>query len=161
MFDRKVRDQLREVEHKLDILDLHLTIRDPGTVRSADVFEGLRKSVINANNHLRTHMVHLVELDRVAHATDDIEVLRAKLGEYLREVGVARYQGTDQPEAYVIAEGDPLQQLVVDHPAYIASTGELVAQGVAHYDGETGAVPDQAAGADSNGKDRETAEVKE
>lgn len=133
MFDRKVREQLREVEHKLDILEVYFTIRDPGTARSAEAFDGLRKTLINANRTAQVHRGHLIELDRLTSTTDDIGLVRVKVSELMQQMGIDRFTSPDSPDNYEITGGTG-GVLQVDRPAYVdLQSRQLLARGAAHY----------------------------
>jgi hypothetical protein len=141
LFDRKVREQLRELEHKLDILEVYFTIRDPGTARSAEAFDGLRKTLINANKTVLVHRGHLIELDRLTSTTDDIGLVRVKVSELMQQMGIDRFASPDSPDAYEITEGTH-GILRVDRPAYIdVQSGQLLARGSAHYEPSAPAPP--------------------
>jgi len=148
VFDRKVREQLREVEHKLDILEVYFTIRDPGTARSAEAFEGLRKTLINANKTVQIHRGHLIELDRLASTIDDIGLMRVKVSELMQQMGIGRFASLDSPDAYEITGGTG-GVLQVDRPAYVDfQSGQLLARGSAHYEPSA---PSSASGPEDDG----------
>jgi len=149
MFDRKVREQLKEVEHKLEILETYLIVKDPGTARSAEAYDGLRKLMVKANRDSQIHLAHLAELDDLLLVSDDTELARSKIGEFLAQIGIERITSTDLPEAFEIS-GSGKGDFEVDRPAYVDTLNrQIVRRGAAHFadtDDESGS--DDSAGVD-------------
>lgn len=144
MFNRK---RFEHLEHRLDKLELYFTIRDPGTAKSAEAYDGLRKLLIAANKGTQIHMAHLAQLHRAAKATESPEPVIAKLGEFMRQMGVVEISDPDMvgldpshesfTELFDVTQRDG-DWLVVDDPAYVsASDGAVdivISRGVAHFE---------------------------
>jgi hypothetical protein len=123
-------------DHRFDLLELYLTVRDPGTAKSAEAYDGLRKLLINANRGFQVHLAHLAELHRVVSSAESIDVVRAKVGEFMNQVGLAPVWEPEDPELFEIT-GRRGSVVVVDSPAYVSrsETGvAFVVRGSAHYD---------------------------
>lgn len=144
MFNRK---RFEHLDHRLDKLELYFTIRDPGTAKSAEAYDGLRKSLIAAYKGTQNHMAHLAQLHRAARAADSIEPLIAKLDEFMQQIGVVEISDPSVvdldpshpslTEVFDVTQRDG-NQLVVDEPAYVsANDGNgymVVTRGVAHFE---------------------------
>jgi hypothetical protein len=124
-------------DHRLDLLELYLTVRDPGTAKAAEAYDGLRKLLINANKGTQVHLAHLAELHRVASAADSLDPVRAKLGEYMSQVGLHAVDAGSHRDFFEVTGGSGTS-LIVDSPAYVGLDGDggvsLVMRGVAHYE---------------------------
>ena len=131
MFNKK------HFDHRLDILELYLTVRDPGTSRAAEAYDGLRKLLINANRGTQVHLAHLAELHRVVSAADSLEPVRAKVGEFMHHVGLFPMNDATHRDLFEFTGGHG-SVVVVDSPAYVSRTesGDMtvVMRGVAHYE---------------------------
>lgn len=131
MFNKK------HFDHRLDILELYLTVRDPSAPKSAEAFDGLRRQLNEAHKGTQIHLSHLASLHKVVTAADSLEPARAKLNEFMTQMGLSAVDDPRHPDLYQITGGKG-SHLVVDVPAYLAQ-GEnreaiLVQQGFAHYE---------------------------
>lgn len=138
MFNGKLRDQLQEVIHRLEILETYLTVRDPGTAKSADAYDGLRKMLIQIHRGGQAQLGALTDLDRVLTISDDVDVARIKSAQALEQLGVHRVNSVEQPDLYEITNNDdgPLR---VDTPAYVdIVNGHVIMRGMAHYESKEG-----------------------
>jgi hypothetical protein len=141
------RQRFEHLDHRLDKLELYFTIRDPGTSRSAEAYDGLRKSLIAAYKGTQIHMAQLAQLHRAAESADSLAPIIAKLGEFMQQMGVVviadpNTVGVDPSQASFTELFDVTQAgngpLVVDQPAYVSiSDGKIdmvVSRGVAHFE---------------------------
>ena len=124
---------LEELLRRLDMLDAYLVIRDPGTARSADAYDGLRKLLIQSNKGSQIHLAHLAQIDYALSFESDAEVVRAKVGEAMEQVGLQRMDSTKTlqrtDEAFDVVAGDGPETRVVT-PAYIdINTRQVVRRG--------------------------------
>jgi hypothetical protein len=136
----------KHFDHRLDLIELYLTVRDPGTAKSADAYDGLRRLLINANKGTQVHLAHLASLHKAANSADSLEPIRSKLDEFMTQMGVITVDDPSRPDLYQVTGGKG-SELVIDAPAYLALGADgqqpmLVQQGVAHY--EEGAPVDDA-----------------
>ena len=116
--NRSDSERLRRIEALLERLDSAVVVKDPGSARSADAFEGLRRTIIqNAKSH-RVHVAHLIALDESIWSGATIELIRFRVAEYLRELGVERLEDSSVPEACDIV-GDGQGEFEVLEPAII------------------------------------------
>lgn len=132
MFNKK------HFDHRLDVLELYLTVRDPGTAMSADAYDGLRKLLVSANKGTQVHLSQLATLHRVANSADSLDPVRAKIDEMMSQMGLIPVSDPMQEDLYQVTGGKG-ERLVVDVPAYVSlmddGSSRLVQQGVAHRDG--------------------------
>lgn len=131
MFNKK------HFDHRLDILELYLTVRDPGTAKAAEAYDGLRKLLIAANKGTQIHLAQLAALHRVASAVDSVGPVLAKLDELMTQMGLVAVDDPDQTHLYQLSGGEGAV-LVVDVPAYVSVSSDghaaIVQQGIAHYE---------------------------
>lgn len=125
------RDRLDEVHDLLQRIDTALIVRDPGTARSADAYEGLRRQVVASAGDRRKHIVQLTELAEALRRGDDPESLRSRAEEWLLQANVVTVGDVSIVEAFEFTgEGDGAAKLLT--PAYVdGATGSLIRRGLA------------------------------
>lgn len=128
---RQRRDRLDAAIELLQRIDAALVVRDPGTARSADAYEGLRRQVLAAASDRRKHLVQLTELNEALRRGDDVAALRSRTEEWLLQANVDVLHDTAVTEAFeFVGEGDGPATVI--RPAYVdGSTGALIRQGLA------------------------------
>jgi hypothetical protein len=127
---------LGDLSHKLDLIERDLLLRDPGSAKAADAYEGLRKQVVAAVSERQAHLAHLAHLDAALHRGESAEELQLLVGEFLQQAGLLRIDDPRHPEAYEVVDGDG-ENLVVLAPAYVdATTARLVRQGRARAEAQ-------------------------
>lgn len=112
------RDRLTEIQMLLERLDSAVVVRELGSVRSAEAFDGLRRQVAYAAKSRRTHVSHLLSLDESIRSGGSLELVRARVSEYLRELGVERLTDVSITEAFDIS-GDSTGEIDVIEPAIV------------------------------------------
>ena len=131
---REIREGLAELETAVAKIETALVVRDPGNARSADAFEGLRRSVVNAARARRQQLTQLVVLAEAlerAESLDDVAVLSEQ---WNMEAGLQRWDVAEPPSFFQIIGGDE-GRLVVDQPAWVDVGGDaepvLIKPGIA------------------------------
>ena len=125
--DEKVTSALNEV-------NAELVVRDTGSGRSADAYEGLRKQVVAASNDRRKHVADLAQIDHALSRTDNLDDLRDLSAEWLNAAGIEKLANIseDNVRAFEVV-GDGAGPLMVVAPAYLVSeTGQIARQGRAY-----------------------------
>lgn len=115
---RFINERLVQIQALLERVDAALIVRDPGTARSAEAFDGLRRQIAYAAKARRSHVSHLLALDDSIRTGGNIDLIAARLKEYLIELGIERIYDTSLSEAFDIA-GDRLGEIEVVEPAVI------------------------------------------
>ena len=115
---RYINERLVQIQALLERIDAALIVRDPGTTRSAEAFDGLRRQIAYAAKARRSHVSHLLALDESIRTGGNIDLIAARLKEYLRELGIERIYDTSLSEAFDIA-GDRSGEIEVVEPAVI------------------------------------------
>jgi len=118
--NRQDREQLDRMEVLLQRLDSAVVVRDPGSARAAEAFDGLRKSVIQASKSHRVHVAHLIALDESIRSGGTLDLVRLRVAEYLRELGIERLETPEHLEAFDVvgdSDGDVevLEAAIVEH----------------------------------------------
>ena len=94
------RRELREVVRLLERLDAAVVVRDPGTARSVEEFEGMRRLLMAVSKHQRSHVVDLISLSDVIETGGSMEVVRGRVNEYLSSLGVERSTDVSRREEF-------------------------------------------------------------
>ena len=120
------RNQLRNIESLLERIDAAIVVRDLGNARSADAFDGLRKSSLVATKSRRTHISHLVSLDESIRNGGSLDLVKARLAEYLNELGIERLTDLRHLECFDVV-GDSAGDIEILEPAVVerADDGKL------------------------------------
>lgn len=100
------RSQLSRIENLLQRLDAAVVVRDPGSARSAEMYEGLRKQIIQSGKNHRMHLSHLIALQESIERGADIELIRDRVNDYLNELGVKKTSDTTYIDSFEIVEGE-------------------------------------------------------
>jgi len=120
-----------ELIRQLDRIEVALLVRDPGTARSVEAYEGLRKTMVAAAQERTMHLVQLAQLDVALAKTGDISTLRRLVAEWMEQAGLLKLDDPSVREAFEIVEGKG-QALEVLAPAYVDSaTSRVIKQGQA------------------------------
>lgn len=121
------RNQLRDIESLLERIDAAIVVRDLGNARSAEAFDGLRKSILMATKSRRTHISHLVSLDESIRNGGSLDLVKARLAEYLNELGIERLTDLRHLECFDVV-GDSEGEIEVLEPAVVerADDGKLI-----------------------------------
>ena len=114
--------RLQRIELLLNRLDAAVVARDPGTARSAEVFDGLRKSIVNSRQARRAHVGHLLALHDSIEREASYEVIKDRVSDYLQDLGVHWLTDCAPLEFFEIIEiegsGDNEDFICVEPAAY-------------------------------------------
>jgi hypothetical protein len=120
-----------ELTRQLDRIEVALLVRDPGTARSVEAYEGLRKTMVAAAQERAMHLVQLAQFDVALTKTDDISTLRRLVAEWMEQAGLLTLNDPSVREAFEVVEGKG-EALEVLSPAYVDSaTSRVIKQGQA------------------------------
>ena len=100
------RSQLIRIENLLQRLDAAVVVRDPGSARAAEMYEGLRKQIIQSGKNHRIHLSHLLALQESIERGADIELIRDRVNDYLNELGIQKTTDTTQIDSFEVIEGE-------------------------------------------------------
>lgn len=115
---RELRETLDAIQTRLERIDVALIVRDPGSARSAEVFEGLRRSVVSAARSRRQHLSQLIKLTEVLEQGATPETLSALVDQWRMEVGLRRWDEPAPSEFFEVIEGEG-RRLEVQQPAWV------------------------------------------
>lgn len=135
----------RRSDQKLDALvemvtriESALVVRDPGNARSAEAYEGLRRTIVATGSDRRRHLAHLVAFAEALDGGVPPEDIRRMVDQWCQEEGLARSSDVDRPELYRLVGSDD-GDLVVVEQAWVDTRVEgrpaLVRQGQATRSG--------------------------
>ena len=100
------RSQLIRIENLLQRLDAAVVVRDPGSARAADMYEGLRKQIIQSGKNHRMHLSHLIALQDSIERGADIDLIRDRVNDYLNELGIQKTSDTTHIDSFEVIEGE-------------------------------------------------------
>ena len=100
------RSQLGRIENLLQRLDAAVVVRDPGSARAAEMYEGLRKQIIQSGKNHRMHLSHLIALQDSIERGADIELIRDRVNDYLIELGIQKTSDTSHIDSFEVVEGE-------------------------------------------------------
>jgi hypothetical protein len=98
--------QLARIENLLQRLDAAVVVRDPGSARAAEMYEGLRRQIVQSGKNHRTHLSHLLALQDSIDRGADIDLVRERVAEYLKELGIQKYSDTSNIDSFEVIEGE-------------------------------------------------------
>jgi hypothetical protein len=98
--------QLARIENLLQRLDAAVVVRDPGSARAADMYEGLRRQIVQSGKNHRTHLSHLIALQNSIERGADIDLVRERLNEYLNELGIQKSSDVSNIDSFEVIEGE-------------------------------------------------------
>lgn len=130
---RRVEGRLERLEVLVERLDVALTVRDPGNARSAEAYDGLRKTVAAAASDRRRLTAQLVEIhDRVTRGTSSAD-LASLADEWTRQAGLTRDDSGERPDAFDVVGGEG-EGFSVIQPAWIDDLNQsIVRRGQAEF----------------------------
>lgn len=98
--------QLARIENLLQRLDAAVVVRDPGSARAAEMYEGLRRQIVQSGKNHRTHLSHLLALQASIDRGADIDLVRERVSEYLKELGIQKLTDTSNIDSFEVIEGE-------------------------------------------------------
>jgi len=140
------RKQLTRIELILQKIDTALIVRDPGSARSSEAFDGLRKIMIQAGTSHRAHAAHLLSLSDSLDRGASVDLIRDRVNEYLLELGITRSTDIGNVDFFEVAPGEG-DTLVCEIPAVVQrlSDGRIVLVRPGKARRERGRVPQESA----------------
>ena len=151
-----VVDELQEigsvlVDLRLSIerIDASLVVRDPGNVRSADAYDGLRKQIAVSAGDRRRLLVLLTELGEAIRRKEDHQSLQARFEEWSSQAGITVLSELNSEHFdYLETDGGKVE---ISQPAYVEiDSGRTIRRGVAS------GPPRRAVRGESDSKDPES-----
>ena len=132
-----IEESLREIEQVLgdlrlsvERIDASLVVRDPGNVRSADAYDGLRKQIAVSAGDRRRLLVLLTELGEAIRRKEDHQSLQARFEEWSSQSGISVLSEFDS-EHFDYLETDTTG-VEISQPAYVEiESGRTIRRGVA------------------------------
>lgn len=132
-----VSRDLDGVSHKLDLIERDLLLRDPGSAKAAEAYDGLRRQVVAAFSERQAHLAQLAQLDVAVRRGESGESLALLLQDLMRQAGLLRINDGANASYYEVVQGKG-DHLVVLEPAYVDdSTKRVVRQGRARAESST------------------------
>lgn len=101
-----IQHQLADVVQLLQRLDAAVVVRDPGNARSAEAFEGLRKTILAAGKARRAHIAHLLSLSDSIGRGASLETISERISDFLDEIGLRHVTDVTHPEWFDTTEGE-------------------------------------------------------
>jgi hypothetical protein len=120
----------RRIEEQLELIKTILTLRDPGSPKAAEAYDGLRKAITAATSDRLAHLVHLAQIDAALRRREDPKALALLLRDLMSQAGVDVVDDPTDRELYDVEGSADAAVLQVLEPAYVdTATGRLVRHG--------------------------------
>lgn len=132
--ETQILGDLDGIKSLLAKVDAALVVRDPGTARSVEAYDGLRKQVIAAASDRRRLLVMLSELGGALDRGASVDDVRGLVDEWIDKSGLVRVVDVNRArQVFSVPPGTPTGvDLRVVEPAWVDSqTQTVVRQGVA------------------------------
>jgi len=101
----RTKRYLERIEILLNKLDAAVVVRDPGNARSAEVFEGLRRTIIQSGKSHRSHVAHLLALQESLDRGATLDLIRNRVNDFLKELGVEKLSNLEIKDKFEIVGG--------------------------------------------------------
>ena len=121
---------LIDLRRSIERIDASLVVRDPGNVRSADAYDGLRKQIAISAGDRRRLLVLLTELGEAIRRKEDHQSLQARFDEWSSQAGIGVLSEFNSDHFdYVENDGN---EIAISQPAYVEiDSGRTIRRGVA------------------------------
>ena len=122
--NRELKNEILQLQHQVAVMigrmDAAVVVSSPDSPMAASAYNGLRKTVIQSLQATQVLQAAIAQLDSVAEATTDVEVVRAKISELMMQYGIRKLDDYDErPDAFErLGQGIAYR---VTRPAYVAS----------------------------------------
>lgn len=115
---KRANQRLDELAEMVARIEAALVVRDPGNARSAEAYEGLRRTIIATGRDRRRHLAHLVAFAEAIDEGVTGDDLRRMVEQWCTEEGLERSSDTSRPELFrVIDPGEGAIEVVT--PAWV------------------------------------------
>lgn len=127
---REIAQVLGDLRFSVERIDASLVVRDPGNVRSADAYDGLRKQIAVSAGDRRRLLVLLTELGEAIRRKEDHQSLQARFDEWSSQAGIGVLSEFNSEHFdYVETDGSEVE---ISQPAYVEiESGRTIRRGVA------------------------------
>jgi len=128
----ETKELARDIERRIETMEMMLMVREPNTAVAADAYEGLRKQIVNAVQQRQAHVTQLVQFAAAIEAGADIATLTTMVDGWLESASVVATHDATGPDAgalFVVVEdlGGDIEVLA---PAYVdTATSRVIRQG--------------------------------
>lgn len=139
---RRLQEDVEVIREQVSAINSALIVREPGTARSVDAYDGLRRQVAQASSDRRTHLVELVRLTEAIEGGLPTDKLGELVASWTEQAGLVRVTDGSHRELFEVLGGeDSDAELEVLNPAWVAGEPPmLVRPGLAR---RKPATPDQ------------------
>lgn len=127
---QEIGEVLIDLRRSIERIDASLVVRDPGNVRSADAYDGLRKQIAISAGDRRRLLVLLTELGEAIRRKEDHQSLQARFDEWSSQAGIGVLSEFNSDHFdYVENDGN---EIAISQPAYVEiDSGRTIRRGVA------------------------------
>ena len=127
---QEIGQVLIDLQRSIERIDASLVVRDPGNVRSADAYDGLRKQIAISAGDRRRLLVLLTELGEAIRRKEDHQSLQARFDEWSSQAGIGVLsEFNSEYFDYVETDSDAID---ISQPAYVEiESGRTIRRGVA------------------------------
>lgn len=98
--------RLVEISRLLNRLDAAVVVREPGNARAAEVFDGLRRTIVQASKSNRSHIAHLLTLRESLDRNASLDLVKNRVDDFLRELGIELSHDVSDRDAFDVVGGN-------------------------------------------------------
>ena len=132
--------QCSELKHRMEMFDAVIAVREPGTLHSAESYDGLRKAIIGERQILIQSMAMAVRIDAAIEQGATVASIQSVVRDVLNELGITKIATTVGVPDEQLFDGAEAGATNVVSPAYVTAEGVIVRKGVLAK-GKTSPVP--------------------
>lgn len=129
MLFRRLREDVAQMKETLNSINTALIVREPGTARASEAYDGLRRQVAAATTERRNHLLELVRMLEALDSQASRDQLRILVGDWAGQAGLQRWDDTSVTEFFDhIGDGDGPVEIVnsawvIGDPAALVKAG--------------------------------------
>ena len=101
----KTNVMVQQIWALLERIDAALVTRDPGSARSAEAYDGLRKQVNQASKNRRIHVSHLLSLSDSIQRGAEYQLVKDRVSDFLIELGVSHTSDVSRADFFEVTGG--------------------------------------------------------
>lgn len=96
---------IQQIWGLLERIDAALITRDPGSARSAEAYDGLRKQVNQSSKNRRMHVAHLLSLSDSIERDAEYQLVKERVSDFLVELGISRTTDVRRSDFFEVKGG--------------------------------------------------------
>lgn len=84
----ELQERIKGLEHKAELIQTVLIVKEPTSIPAANAYDGLRKQIVAAAAERRSHLAQLVAMAVTVSRATSIDDIRPQVSEWMEQAGV-------------------------------------------------------------------------